>query len=164
MSYEIIDNFLDNNQFEKIQKVFLSDNISWHINATGPYNSKVNSYDTNIYFMHYIHTNHTVVSEHSNTILPIVNKLGVKSLLRIRVNLYTKNYKLIKHAPHRDYEYEHKAAIFYLNTNNGFTILEDGTKIKSVANRLLKFEANKPHQSTNCTDENVRVNINFNYF
>tara|TARA_Y200000002_G_scaffold127494_1_gene105009 strand:- start:880 stop:1353 length:474 start_codon:yes stop_codon:yes gene_type:complete len=157
MSYKIIDNFLDNSHFEKIQKVFLSDNIPWYI-------SEVNSYDTNIYFVHHIHTGHTVVSDHLNTILPIINKINPRALLRIKTNLHTRSDNLITHAPHTDYEYEHKAAIFYVNTNDGFTVLNDGTKIESVANRLLMFEAHKPHQSTNCTDENVRVNINFNYF
>ena len=56
-----------------------------------------------------------------------------------------------------------KSAIFYINTNNGLTVLEDGTEIKSVANRLLLFNASEPHHSTTTSNENRRVNINFNY-
>ena len=59
--------------------------------------------------------------------------------------------------------FPHKGAIFYINTNNGFTVLEDGTEIASVSNRLLLFNPSEPHHSTSCTDVKRRVNINFNY-
>ena len=65
---------------------------------------------------------------------------------------------------HVDYPYSHKAAIFYINTCDGYTKLEDGTKIDSVANRMLLFDASKPHTPSDCTNQSVRVNINFNYF
>ena len=61
------------------------------------------------------------------------------------------------------FEYRHKSAILYINTNNGLTVLEDGTECESVANRLLLFDASKPHHSTTCTDQKRRVNINMNY-
>ena len=41
---------------------------------------------------------------------------------------------------------------------------EDGTKIESVANRVLLFDSSRPHSSTRCTDQKVRVNINLNYY
>ena len=158
MSYKIIDNFLEKSHLEEIQKIYLSDQMPWCM-------SVVNGNDkNNTYFIHHIHCGHTIVSNFSNPIIPIVDKINPRALLRIKANLYTRSDNLIIHAPHIDYEYEHKAAIFYVNTNDGFTILNDGTKVKSVANRLLMFEAHKEHQSTNCTDEKARVNINFNYF
>ena len=55
-------------------------------------------------------------------------------------------------------------AIFYLNSNNGYTEFEDGTKVESVANRFVSFPSTLKHRGTSCTDENVRVVINFNYF
>ena len=56
------------------------------------------------------------------------------------------------------------ALIFYLNTNNGYTKFEDGTVVKSIANRLLTFPTLCKHTSSSCTDVEARVNINFNYF
>ena len=158
MSYTIIDNFLEKSHLEEIQRVYLSDTMPWCMGIVNE-NDKVNTY-----FIHHIHSGHNLVSEYSSCIIPLVDKIQPKALLRIKANLYVRTENLITHAPHMDYEYEHKAAIFYINTNDGFTILNDGTKIKSVANRLLMFEAYKEHQSTNCTDEKARVNINFNYF
>ena len=51
-----------------------------------------------------------------------------------------------------------------MNTNNGYTIFEDGAKVESVANRMITFPANVKHKGTSCSDEKTRVNINFNYF
>ena len=41
--------------------------------------------------------------------------------------------------------------------------LEDGTKIKSVANRMLVMSGAVKHTGSTCTDEKCRVVINFNY-
>ena len=77
--------------------------------------------------------------------------------------MYPSTPVITHHEPHVDLEYEHKGAIFYINTNNGVTVLEDGTEIESIENRLLLFDSSKKHNSTSCTDAKVRVNINFNY-
>ena len=53
--------------------------------------------------------------------------------------------------------------MFYLNTNDGYTLLEDGTKIKSIANRVLLFNPNDLHASTSTSDTNRRVTININW-
>ena len=95
---------------------------------------------------------------------PLIDKLNVKSLIRIKANLYHKTEKLIFHKPHLDYDFKHKGAILYLNTCNGYTVLNGGTKIKSVENTLLLFDSSKTHNSTNCTDKKIRLNININYF
>jgi hypothetical protein len=57
-----------------------------------------------------------------------------------------------------------KYTVFSLNTCDGFTSLEDGTKIESIENRLLLFDSNKPHASSTCTNAKARFNMNFNYF
>ena len=55
-------------------------------------------------------------------------------------------------------------AIFYANTNNGYTKFENGLIVESVANRMVFFSADMKHTGTSCTDEKTRVVINFNYF
>jgi hypothetical protein len=54
-------------------------------------------------------------------------------------------------------------SILYINTNNGYTEFEDGTKVDSVANRLVSFPANTRHRVVTQTDEQTRIVINFNY-
>ncbi|MAU64390.1 MAG: hypothetical protein CMC38_08660, partial [Flavobacteriaceae bacterium] len=64
----------------------------------------------------------------------------------------------------RDLDYDHQAALIYLNTNDGFTELDDGTRIDSIENRLLLFNGNELHSSSTCTDQKRRVLISLNYF
>ena len=42
-------------------------------------------------------------------------------------------------------------------------ILEDGTKVDSVANRLLLFNSSLNHNSSTTTNAKGRYNININY-
>ena len=51
-----------------------------------------------------------------------------------------------------------------LNTYLHPPVSIDDDKIKSVANRMIFFDPTKPHASTNTTNKDRRVNINFNYF
>ena len=60
--------------------------------------------------------------------------------------------------------YQHtKTAVFYINTNNGWTEFKKGGKVKSVANRIVIFDSKLEHSGVTCTDENKRVVMNFNY-
>ena len=86
-----------------------------------------------------------------------------RSLIRVKINFYPRTETIVEHASHVDYPYEHKGALFSLNTCNGFTRLEDGSKVESVANNLLLFDSSKPHNSSTTTNEKGRFNININY-
>ena len=56
-----------------------------------------------------------------------------------------------------------KSAIFYINTNNGYTKYEDGNKVASVENRLVIAPNNLMHTNVSQTDIKNRVVINLNY-
>ena len=56
-----------------------------------------------------------------------------------------------------------KTSIFYINSNDGYTEFEDGTKVESVANRLVTFPHHMKHRGTTCTNQPFRLVINFNY-
>tara|TARA_Y100001960_G_scaffold104035_1_gene112123 strand:- start:726 stop:1274 length:549 start_codon:yes stop_codon:yes gene_type:complete len=101
-----------------------------------------------------------------NFIQPIVSdpRLNVRAIQRIKANLNPRHHKIIKHGFHTDVDYECNTAIFYLNTNNGYTEFEDGNKVPSVANRMVIFPSTVRHTGTTCTDTKRRVLINFNYF
>ena len=102
-------------------------------------------------------------SHYFNLIKPIINKLNILSLIRAKVNCFPKSEKLIKYDKHRDFNFNHKGAIYYLNTCDGGTYIGDKF-IPSIENQILLFDSSTPHQSTNCTDEKCRFNININYF
>ena len=84
-------------------------------------------------------------------------------MLRVKVNLYPNTEILHEHAMHVDTDFPHSGAILSLNTCDGYTKLEDGTKIDSVANRILLFDASEKHCSTTTTNVPARMNININY-
>ena len=94
---------------------------------------------------------------------PLLGKLEVDHLLRIKANLYPSSETLQEHIMHVDFDYSHCTALFSLNTCDGYTKLKDGTKINSVANRVLLFDASEEHCSTTTTNVSARINININY-
>lgn len=88
--------------------------------------------------------------------------IGAENLIRVKANLYPRTDNLVSHTPHKDYAFEHKAALLSLNTCDGHTNV-DGTEVASVKNRMLFFDPQVTHNSTNCTDQQFRINININY-
>ena len=162
--YKIIDNAIDDEEFHKIKEKIASGDFPWHFLSWISDKEEDPDFNNNFYFVHMFYQENQITSSFYQFLLPLIQVLKAKALMRVKGNLYTRTEKLEIHPFHIDVPFEHKGAIFYLNTNNGFTILEDGTKIKSVKNRLLLFDASRPHQSTSCTDKKYRMNINMNYF
>ncbi len=156
---EIIDNALEDAQWRTISRTMLSDDFEWFMERT-------NEGGDNFYWVHEFRDLNGVVSRDDDLIYPLLNILEPKAITRVKGNLYDGKYDLETHEWHEDYGWEHKAAIYYVNDNDGYTEFKDGTKVESVANRLLLFDGSQPHRSTNCTyaTSNVRLNINFNYF
>ena len=54
-------------------------------------------------------------------------------------------------------------AIFYLNTNDGYTLFKSGKKVSSKENRLIIFDSNLEHTGTNTTNKKFRAVLNLNY-
>ena len=159
---KVIDNFLPKKEFLDLQNAFMSDKMPWY------FQSAINHYSTkeelNCYFTHGLYFQHQGYSNYFNYVKPILEFINPKALIRVKANLYMKTEKVEVHKPHEDYFFKHDGAIFYVNTNNGKTILHDGTKIDSIGNRLLLFDSSKKHSSSSTTDSKCRININFNYF
>lgn len=160
IEHKIIKDFTDLNLIYKIRSDLLGSEFPWYFT---PYVAETNSGD-GLYFSHLIYNNFSPTSQYFQDFIPILNFLGVKSIVRIKANLFPKSERLIKHDWHSDYTFSHKGAVIYMNDNDGFTILEDGTEIKSVENTVLLFDPSIKHRSTNCTDQKVRLTINLNYF
>ena len=96
----------------------------------------------------------------------VYSKLNIAVLIKAKANFNIVTDEIIEHGLHIDVEQIAgicTTAILYLNTNNGYTIFEDGTKVESLANRLVKFPTGTKHSGTSCTDIRNRMVINFNY-
>ena len=159
---KVIDNFLEPEKFALIKKVLVGHEFPWFYQQL--INDSHTKKDKNCYFTHVFFNTTVGFSSFYDVVKPVVDRLDLKAPIRIKANLYPHTKKIEIHKSHSDTIYPSKAAIFYINTNNGSTILEDGKKIESIENRLLLFDGHKPHQSTSCTNAKVRININFNYF
>ena len=177
---KIEDDFLDQREFDKLQTLMMGALLDWHY-ADGidfgvlDSDGKIiypNEVDKNKFqFAHIFYFQQAPSSPFCENLAPMIDKLNALSLFRIKANLLTKTPNIIENAFHVDMTEvpEEKAkqltiSIFYVNTNNGYTEFEDGTKVESVANRLITFPANLRHRGTSCTDEKRRIVINFNYF
>lgn len=157
MKFEVIDNFLPKEEFEHMQKVFMSAHFPYYFNT-----NVADEYDKDFYFTHAVYDDNVVNSDYYEAVRPLLIKLDTMFLRRVKVNCYTKSEKIIKHKAHKDYEVPHKGAILSLNTCNGGTYIGEEF-IKSVENRILLFDPSVLHSSTNCTDQQARFNININW-
>ena len=170
-NYEIIDNFFPLDEFNELYGFLLppklikgQEQLCWGythnvINMEG----KGEEDWRLLYFVHMAYE-HTILSAMTDKILPHCKQLNIKTLIRMKINLYPNTETIKEHGMHIDYDFPHKAGILSINTCDGYTKLEDGTKIDSVANRMLLFDASTPHSSSTCTNQPTRVNININYF
>jgi len=163
---KIEDDFLLQEEFDKIQEIMIK-NISfpWF------YVDRIVMGEPNKFqFFHMFYDNHQP-HQFMHELAPIMNKINPFSVIRIKANLLTRTPEIVENRFHVDMEgmSEEKTkqwttSIFYVNTNNGYTKFEDGTKVESTANRMLTFPANMKHSGASCTDEKRRVIINFNYY
>ena len=111
---------------------------------------------------------HTFYSEnerHSNwNISPILDSLKVNAIVRVKANLNFRTNEIVKHGYHIDNQLNCKTAIYYINSNDGFTEFECGKKIQSIENRMIIFDSNLKHTGTTCTNQKRRIVVNLNYF
>lgn len=161
MQYKVIDNYLPKEQFEAIKNMMMNDaSFPWFLSQNHLHETQL---ERNVYFFHLFYNEYVPRSQFLGSLTPLLEKLDAKAYIRIKGNLFASFGERMKDTAHKDLEYEHKGAIFYINTNNGPTVLDDGTEIEAIENRILFFEPHKYHSMTYCTDEKVRVNININY-
>ena len=162
METKIIDNVLPHEKFVTMQNTFMSVDFPWFFTDFMTYGLDIR--DKNFYMTHQLYREHIVNSRWFEYVDDLLSILDAKALIRVKANLYPNLGEPVFGEIHTDYDYPHKGALYYINDNNGYTELEDGTRIESVANRLVIFDSAKPHRSVSCTDQTRRVNINFNYF
>ena len=161
MQYAIIDNFLDIDYFNSIKKIIMSDRFAWYF-QDGITNPETGEEEESFYFTHNVYSEGVKSSLFTHLEI-LLQKLNVRTLIRIKANFYPNVNKFMENLSHVDYEEKHIAGILYLNNNNGYTRLNDKIKVDSLENRMLLFEGYKPHNSTLCTNTKGRFNINLNF-
>ena len=158
---DLVDNFLSEDVFNPLYNLMSSYDFPWY------YNDFIVDEDDNVddyQFTHtFINTTRDVVSTpYHNFLSPIVEKLNLKELIRVKANLNTRTSTHEEGGFHIDSD-NIITSILYMNTNNGWTEFEGGDKIECVKNRLITFDSNLMHSGYTCTDQKIKMVINFNY-
>ena len=162
-NYTMIDNFLPEEDYKNILNIITDKGFEWHLADKITLEQKDD--DIFFYLCHVFYNQTSLLqSKFFELIFPLLKKIDPKALIRAKANLYlNQGIGVREHATHTDYPFEHKGALYCLNTCDGYTKIGD-EKIPSVANRIIFFDASKPHCSTSCSDTKTRMNININYF
>ena len=186
MDIHVIDDFLPQEEFEKLREMIVFNwNFPLHfqhtVSAYGDDNCESNGF-WNWYATHVVYRDDDYDSPRSSDFLddyivssryyqslydsfiPRFKEMGIYTRLqRIKINMYPYTDDVKEHDSHYDTDKEHRGALFSLNTCNGFTKLHEGTKIDSIANRLMLFYPHYWHNSSTTSDAPARYNINFNF-
>ena len=174
---KIEDNFLKQEDFDKLQEFMMGPHFHWFFRYRYYADLLINDRDKDENILDQFQFTHTFYDKaapqspymkHLNFLLDLLQPVAI---FKITGNLLTRLPNIVENPFHTDLsmlpeekQKPWKTSIFYVNTNNGYTVLEDGTKVESVANRMLTFPANMKHTGTSCTDKQTRIIINFNYY
>mgnify|MGYP001166878757 FL=1 len=159
---DIVDNFLPEDVFNPLFDLLSSWNFPWYFNDfVVDENPSLDNYQ----FTHtFINSSRDIVhTPFISFISPIIEKLNVKKLERVKANLNTRTSNHIEGGYHVDTDNNITTSILYMNTNNGWTEFKGGDKIDCVQNRIVTFNSNMMHTGYTCTDQKRKMVINFNY-
>lgn len=159
---KIIDDFLDKEDLEDLKCIVLGDKFPWYLTDGVSVPD-----DGHLQFTHQIYKDNQFISSYTLGGLDIFKeKLGFEKILRAKFNLLHQSDQIIEHAFHTDLENPSSdvtTAILYLNTNNGYTMFENGDKVESIENRLVMFDGSLPHAGSTCTNKRYRAVFNLNF-
>ena len=171
MDLKIIDNFLTDNDFNLLVSNTVGRNDGHQVQfrvVSNVENFGAIEENWSWYMINMLYSTDTPQNEICGKIyemfVPKFKKLAnFKTMIRIKINAYPYTNVVKEHKEHIDFNYEHIGAVFSLNTCDEYTKFSDGTKVESVANRIVFFDASKYHQSTTTSNAKLRYNINFNF-
>jgi len=156
---EIIDNFLPEEEFKTIQSFMMGGEFRWFYCDGRATRDDGLFHMTHMFFQPEVGSN----SEHINMWNTFMQQVGAKKCERIKSNLTFKTPTIEPGPYHHDYP-DMKTAVFYINTNDGYTEFENGVRVSSVANRVCIFDSNLQHRGTTHTEGGQqRITVNFNY-
>tara|TARA_R100001594_G_scaffold7425_1_gene20075 strand:- start:546 stop:1085 length:540 start_codon:yes stop_codon:yes gene_type:complete len=165
---KILDNFLLEDDFQSLYNLLLNDSsFPWY------FNNSIAGDLQNLNDFQFCHTFFTTqntyldkpLSPFSHYLKPLLSKLSPHFLLRVKANLRPRTERNFLSKYHTDLsDLGNLTAIFYINSNDGYTEFEDGTIVNSIQNRILIFPGNLKHRGASPTDVKSRALLNINYF
>jgi hypothetical protein len=169
MAYKIIDNFLPPFSFQQILESYTDMKVPWYFrDYVSTRGEGEIAEPQNYQFINISYDRGLAYGSGLTFVQDILNELRALTVIRIKANLLPVRDRIIQFPMHHDNpaftdnDLQYSVGIYYLNTNNGYTVLEDGTKIESIANRMVLLPGNMLHTGTTSTDTK-RLLINFNF-
>lgn len=159
---KVIDNFLSPEEFAPIKEYMMGPEFPWYFLSSVDYDGE----NTNKFqFVHnFIMIETGRVSNSMGILSPVLNKLDMKHLLKLKANCNPRGDGKNIGEHHVDNGVPTAlTAVYYINTNNGGTEFQSGEFVESVENRIVIFDSTMAHRGVSCTDEKVRVLANINY-
>lgn len=157
----VIHNFLEQRDHQEIASLLLSSDFPWYLNShvANEHEEHLDDYQ----FTHtFIRDGHTA-SNFDAILAPLYRKFTDTLFLRVKANLQPRTSEVVHQSKHIDYAYTNTfSAVYYINTNNGKTVFDDGHYVSSKANTILIFPTTMIHCGTTCSDQKVRCVININ--
>ena len=172
-------NFLPIMFFDKLKFILASESFLWHFEPQTIY-SQYAKQDNNFMFTHILFSSKDIepdkkqkhsgwFKEFEPIIYYLSEKIKIKRILRMKLNLYTNQNKRVMYGTHCDRHDDKGKPFKDVNTAIlNFTTCNGGTKIgnkiyKSKANELLIFNNTIEHAGIVQTDTQTRVILNINW-
>lgn len=163
--HKIIDNCLNENDFATLKSSLLGATFPWYLNSSKVFKNSIVADRHNYQFTHTFYHDYTGSSDWLKVVAPLISFINPSAIVKIKANLIPITDNIIQYDYHVDEpDFDGETAVFYVNSNNGYTLFETGEKISSVENRLLTFKSTMLHTGTSCTDQKIRCVINLNYY
>tara|TARA_B100001996_G_scaffold228330_1_gene175916 strand:- start:682 stop:1230 length:549 start_codon:yes stop_codon:yes gene_type:complete len=161
---DIIDNYLPEEEFFRVFNHMKEHQFDWHLSTI----VNRDGVPGNMQLCHSFHNMHQHKPSTFGIVVPVLRKLNPIALMRIKANLSLATKEVEVGRLHIDIVDDDtpdcvRTSILYMNTNDGYTVFEDGTKVESVMNRFVTFPHTLKHAGTTCTNAPFRMVINFNY-
>ena len=157
-------NFLEDKDFYTLADVMFGPHFPWFFQPQKVSDNEALSYKS-CQHTHMFYDDNKINSNFYDVIDPLLDNLDIRSLIRVKANMTIGDPDPIESGMHVDFPYEDsKTAVFYLNSNNGYTLFENGEKIPSEQNSIAIFNSQLKHCGITCSDEQIRIVININYF
>ena len=166
----VIDNFLDKERFEHVRDSITDRTFTWRVGPSLSDKSRIIDPKLDIQCVRLMFAiGDTIEPELIRTITPLLKSLKIRSsnLLRVKANLVMCKEKPYIAGYHVDVpeivQGKGMTGIYYINTNNGATLFENGDVVESIENRMVVFPNNLKHSAKYQTDTPTRIVINFNW-
>ena len=168
---EVITNFLGKDDAAALRAVFLGSDLNWffhrhisHIEEREEDNLRQFQFTHMLYDI-----NKGSVSPFSADIMALFKeRLKCYAMMRVKANLIPHTPEIEKHDFHTDFVGSildnMYTGVYYVNTCDGYTEFEDGTKVESIANRMVIIPTNIKQTGTTCTDQQTRIVLKINCF